>query len=199
MTSTADRTTTYLDDLARMLTGLDPVERADVLDGVRDHLSAALADLGREPTETDVDRVLAELGSPADVAAAALADRPGALTPASRPVLAAAWVPPVATGLIFLGALFGVLLVPVALLLAGLVLLWLSALWTPLEKLAGTALPLVGIGGFALGSLMVADVGEGGGVSGLGIALIAAALAGLATLVLLAVRGGRRAQRWSDR
>ncbi|WP_420111053.1 HAAS signaling domain-containing protein [Pseudactinotalea sp.] len=203
MTSTTDRTTAYLDDLARMLGTLDPLERADVLDGVRDHVSSALGDLGREPSDADLDRIFADLGSPGDVAAAALADRAGSMLPPSgqRPALSHAWVPPVATGLIFLGAAFGFLVLPVALLLAGLVLLWISPLWSAAEKVVGTILPVLGLGGFALSGLLLFHVEAGdstGGVTPLGYLLIAAALAGLATLVLVAVRGGRRARRWGD-
>lgn len=62
----------YLDDLARMLSG-DPAMRAEVLGGVSEHIEAALAARpGR--TGADVDAVLAELGPPEAVAAAALGD-----------------------------------------------------------------------------------------------------------------------------
>lgn len=200
MTSTTDRTAAYLDDLARMLAELDPAERADVLDGVRDHVSSALGDLGHEPSDADLDRVFAELGSPGDIAAAALADRsaPRAQNSA-RPVLSHAWVPPVATGLIFLGAVLGILVLPVGLLIGGLVLLWISPLWTAVEKVLGTILPVLGLGGFALSGLLLfrVDHGDAAGVTPLGYLFIAAALAGLVTLVLLAVRGARRVQNWT--
>lgn len=103
MTPTAARQIeTYLDDLARMLSTADPVLRAEVLGGVREHVEVALADRpGRAPEasaagagavaeagadvggrsdmagESDAEAaavaaVLAELGPPEAVAAAAL-------------------------------------------------------------------------------------------------------------------------------
>lgn len=60
----------YLADLERALAGADPRERADVLDGVREHLGEALGDGG--PHETaDVRRVLADLGPVEAIAAQA--------------------------------------------------------------------------------------------------------------------------------
>lgn len=203
--STTHRTAAYLDDLARMLADLDPDERADVLDGVRDHVDAALGSLDREPSAADVDHVLAELGSPGDVAREALAGRAPRVTaaaaPPSRPTLSHAWVPPTAVGLIFLGAALGVFILPLALLLAGLVMLWASPLWTAGEKALGTILPVLGILGVPVGSLLVFRVSDGAesAVTPLGYLLLAAAAAGLVMLVLLAVRGGRRAARWMVR
>lgn len=199
--STTDRTAAYLDDLARMLADLDPDERADVLDGVRDHVDAALGSLDRDPSAADVDRVLAELGSPGDVAREALAGRAPRITPPAappRPALSHAWVPPTAVGLIFLGAALGVFILPLALLLAGLVVLWASPLWTAGEKALGTILPVLGILGVPVGSLLVFRVSDGAesAVTPLGYLMIAAAVAGVVTLVLLAVRGGRRAKEW---
>ncbi|MFC4554486.1 HAAS signaling domain-containing protein [Georgenia faecalis] len=117
--STVQRIETYLDDLARMLTGLDPVLRADVLGGVREHVDAALAGRGAA-TDADVDAVLAELGPPEAVAAAALEggrSSSGSAVPAAAtvrvPVLDRPWVPPTV----------GVLL----LVMAGLYLLVLGA------------------------------------------------------------------------
>lgn len=108
MNGTTDRTRQHLDDLARMLDALDPQERADVLDGVRDHVDSALGALGHEPTAADVDRVLAELGSPGDVAREALAGRapvaPVVAPAAAWPALAGMWVPPTVVGLVLLGA-----------------------------------------------------------------------------------------------
>ncbi|MBF5082637.1 hypothetical protein [Quadrisphaera sp. INWT6] len=60
----------YLSDLGRALAGADPRERADVLDGVREHLDEALGD--GAPVETaDVRRVLADLGPVEAIAAQA--------------------------------------------------------------------------------------------------------------------------------
>src|SRR5699024_8207064 len=108
MTDPIERTARYQDDLARLLAALEPVERAEVLDGVREHIDAALAEVGHAPTDADVDRILGERGSPGMVAEAALAERPGTPVPgpAARGVdvalarfsasLAGRWVRPVA-------------------------------------------------------------------------------------------------------
>lgn len=204
MTGTTDRASVYLDDLARMLQALDPVERADVLDGVREHVDAALASLGRQPTEQDVHRVLAELGSPAEVAEAALAGRDGASVPtpqsaSPRPVLTGGWVPATAVGLIFLGALFGIFLLPLLLMLVGLVLLWISPLWSGVEKALGTVVPVLGLGGGVAASLLIVRVdaaGESAGPTIAGLLLLAGMLGAIVCLVLLAARGTRRSRDW---
>lgn len=113
----------YLDDLARMLTA-DPAMRAEVLGGVSEHIEVALAARpGR--TGADVSAVLAELGPPEAVAAAALADGAGSAPPRGLdgagdvpggpwagagtvpqrpPALDRTWVPPVIGLLLLLAA-----------------------------------------------------------------------------------------------
>ncbi|MGL5910065.1 MAG: HAAS signaling domain-containing protein [Phycicoccus sp.] len=59
----------YLDDLARMLTDLDPAERDDVLAGVREHLDAVVVESAGDPRA--VDDALLRLGPPERVAAEA--------------------------------------------------------------------------------------------------------------------------------
>src|SRR5699024_11036452 len=114
MTQLIARTARLQDDLARLLAALEPVERAEVLDGVREHIDAALAEVGHAPTDADVDRILGQLGSPGMVAEAALAERPPAegrsavaAAPAGgdcREQLIGRWVPPTAViGLFLLG------------------------------------------------------------------------------------------------
>src|SRR5699024_4222357 len=76
MTEPIERTARYQDDLARLLAALEPVQRARRLDGVREHIEAALGEVGQAPTDADVDRILGQLGSPGMVAEAALAERP---------------------------------------------------------------------------------------------------------------------------
>lgn len=77
----ADR---YLEDLARMLTGLEPVQRADVLESVREHLDAAFAELGHEPSEQEVIALLNDLGPPSEVAAQAM-EQQGTVSPGQGP------------------------------------------------------------------------------------------------------------------
>lgn len=105
MTDTDRSVTAYLDDLARMLAGADPVLRAEVLGGVREHIDAALADGPGGGTPARVDAVLLELGPPERIAAAALGDDPSSPGRAPAPPRPAAldrsWVPPV-VGLLLL-------------------------------------------------------------------------------------------------
>jgi len=68
----AARVDRYLDDLGRMLATASPVDRADALGSVREHLDDALAALGRPATADDVTAILAQLGTPEDVAAGLL-------------------------------------------------------------------------------------------------------------------------------
>lgn len=58
----------YLDDLARMLAGVDPTDRADALGSVREHVDDALDELDGPVTPRDVADVLRRLGAPEDVA-----------------------------------------------------------------------------------------------------------------------------------
>lgn len=96
----------YLRDLEMLLHGVDPVERADVLGGVREHLDASLIP---EASDDDVRAVLAELGSPHAVADEAYADRispaPVATLP-SQPTRPSPWTAHVACFLNGVGLAF---------------------------------------------------------------------------------------------
>ncbi len=83
----------YLEELDRLLAGIEPRERADVMLGVREHLDSALAASGGD--EQKVREALAELGPPQLVADEAYAGRQTATaaTPGSDPVMARSWVP----------------------------------------------------------------------------------------------------------
>ena len=69
----------YLADLDRALAGADPADRLEIVDAVREHIEASLAELGASPTQAEVAGVLRRLGTADDVAAAWAAgtDRPG--------------------------------------------------------------------------------------------------------------------------
>src|SRR5690625_165009 len=209
MTDPIERTARYQDDLARLLAALEPVERAEVLDGVREHIDAALAEVGHAPTDADVDRILGQLGSPGMVAEAALAERPD--TPVPGPVasgvdvalarfsasLTGRWVPPVALLLLLVGG--GLLLwgYPLLLIVIGILMVIGSPLWVGGEKLWATiALPLCSA--MILGSFYVVirvGVCIGGiGLNGIGFFVFAAA--SLVVLAVLWFRGARRAGRY---
>lgn len=100
ITMSTETVSQYLDDVARMLGGVEPGYRVEVLAGVHDHLEAAL---GPAPwREQEVREVLDDLGPPEEIAAAALEGQ--APTSAERPsLLARPWVPPVAVTLVAIG------------------------------------------------------------------------------------------------
>lgn len=68
----------YLADLDRALAGADPADRLEIVDAVREHIDAAVAELGASPTQAQIATVLRRLGTADDVAAAWAvgADRP---------------------------------------------------------------------------------------------------------------------------
>ncbi|MEO7058997.1 MAG: hypothetical protein ABI083_04715 [Lapillicoccus sp.] len=87
----------YLEELTRLLVDLDPVERAEVVQGVGEHLDSALAATAH--TETDVRAALAEVGPAPAVAEEAYAGRPPAPRPPARvPATSRSWLPVVAAG-----------------------------------------------------------------------------------------------------
>ncbi|UFU05697.1 HAAS signaling domain-containing protein [Ruania halotolerans] len=195
MTSAIERTQRYQDDLARLLAALEPAERAEVLDSVREHIDAALAEVEAEPTDEDVNRILSGLGSPGAVAEAALAERPDpapSVLPSSRGYgdawreqLMRRWVPPTVTVGLFLVGLVSISpagWLPLAALIA---LLICSSLWTVPEKVIGALVPSIGLPMATIGIITGADR-----VLIPGLVLLPAALA---VLVLIGIRGGRRA------
>lgn len=104
----------YLEELDRLLAGIDPGDRAEVLTGVREHLDSALDGRG-QVGDDDVREALAELGPPQAVAEEAYAGRPTP-APTAPPRVAAMrrpWVPVVVALLTAVGLLV-VLLVPSA-------------------------------------------------------------------------------------
>ena len=110
----------------------------------------------------------------------------------TRPELAGPWVPSMATALIMLGALFWVLVLPVALLVLGLLALWFSPLWTTTEKTLGTVLPILGLGPALLSWGVLIAPTEDGGVPWPVYALTGAVGAALVSLFWLAIVGARR-------
>ncbi|GAB2615491.1 hypothetical protein [Pseudactinotalea suaedae] len=69
----SERRAGYLDDLGGLLRPLTALQRIEVIDGVRDRIDRAVADLGREPTGEDMEQILERVGSVESVATAALA------------------------------------------------------------------------------------------------------------------------------
>lgn len=87
----------YLDELTRILADLDPAERAEVVEGVREHVEAALT--GTKVTDADVRAALGELGPAQAVADEAYAGRPPVARTVNRPPLTSrGWVPALVAG-----------------------------------------------------------------------------------------------------
>jgi len=115
----------YLQDLEAQLQDLPASRRQELLDEVAEHITAARAGLDPE-TEAGVRTVLERLGDPAEIAAEAR-ERFGG-PPADRPV-PTPWLEIIAIVLLvipFLGWVLGVILV------------WLSRIWSTRDKLVGT-------------------------------------------------------------
>ena len=115
----------YLQDLEGELRDLPANRRQELLDEVGEHIAAARAALDPE-TEAGVRTVLERLGDPADIAAEAR-ERFGVQRPPARP--ATPWLEVIAIVL---------LVIPFAGWVVGVVLVWLSRLWTTRDKLIGT-------------------------------------------------------------
>lgn len=110
---------------------------------------------------------------------------------APRPAMTKRWLPPVIVGLILLGAFFLTFLLPALVLIIGIILLWISPLWSTGEKAIGTAVPAIGLGAFL--PLVALGLGRDGNPVLLVIALTLG-LAGIVALVWVARRGFRAAR-----
>ncbi len=150
----------YLARLATAAQTLGPHERAELLAELRSHLETGLATAS---TEADVRNLLEGLGSPEDVAAAALAEA-GAPAPdpaTDGPEAASPWG--AVEILAVLGLTVGAFLLPVVGPLVGLVLAWVSVRWTRSEKVVATVLTLLPVLVLALGALSLMTVRTEGG------------------------------------
>lgn len=88
----------YLDELSALLAGIDPAERAEVVEGVREHIDSALE--GTDVTEADLRVALAEVGPAQAVADEAYAGRQQPAPPAARaPITSHVWLPVVTAAL----------------------------------------------------------------------------------------------------
>ncbi|NED97810.1 hypothetical protein G1H11_21150 [Phytoactinopolyspora alkaliphila] len=159
----------YLDELDAALAERGVVDRAEIVASIREHIESDLAE--REPSDDDVDRVLASLGDPLTIAAEACgsaeadgaeshaAAHRGSLDERGPGMLAGSWVPAAVVALVMLSSVTLFFYLPVVTFLIGLVLLWASTLWTPWEKLLGTfVLPLPGVAVWVvLGGLFLAS------------------------------------------
>jgi uncharacterized membrane protein len=119
----------YLRAVDRALGDLPRARREELVDELREHVDAALAE-HPDPTEADVRNLLDRLGTPAEIAAAA-AERLGVAPRPKRPVLEI-------VALLFVTA--GSVLVPVVGWLIGIALVYTSRIWRTREKVLATVL-----------------------------------------------------------
>lgn len=132
----------YLYRLDLAAAQLGPDIRAELVDGIREHIVAA-RESGAAQNEAEVRTMLDRLGTPEEIVAAALAEDG---EPSSAPPK------PPSIGLEIAAVLMLTVgsLIPIAGWLVGVVLLWMSKRWTRGEKLLGTLVFPGGPGGALL-------------------------------------------------
>ena len=132
----------YLRRLQRSMGDLPARRRDEILAEIEEHIAAGLAELPT-PTEADVRNVLERVGDPADIAAEAR-ERFG-IKPARR-----RWTDPAAIILLLIGGF------TIVGWFVGVVLLWISDVWSTRDKIIGTLVVPGGLAG-ALGVTLAAD------------------------------------------
>ena len=126
----------YLAQLQTALRELPPGRREELLDEVSEHIAAARAELGPQPTEAQIRTMLERVGDPDAIAAEA---SPAKVNSVPRP----GWREVVALILLPIGGI----IIPLLGWFIGVALLWTSEHWSVRSKLIGT---LVVPGGLAL-------------------------------------------------
>jgi hypothetical protein len=151
----------YLRRLDHAAWSLPGPDRAELLAEIRGHLEAGLT-----PTSTDADarNLLAELGAPEDIVAAAQPSpgTPQGFGPPGPAPLAreTRWGP--TEILAVLGLTVGTFVVPIIGPVVGLVLAWASDRWTAREKWIATVLTVLPVIVLALGALSLVTVRSAG-------------------------------------
>ncbi|MEW2530184.1 hypothetical protein [Streptomyces sp. NPDC047071] len=145
----------YLTEVERATSALEPARRQELLADLREHVESRIADAGA-PDDATVRGMLADLGTPAAIAASALAESAPATAPSPAPDTAG----PTADSdsgsdavrtkltilLLLCAAPLGLLWHPFATVAAGgagLYLLSTSTRWTTRQKVTGTTLTLL--------------------------------------------------------
>ena len=136
MTTVDSLVSDYLDRLGQVAGTLPPDRRAELLEGISDHIDAARA-AGAADDEAAVRTVLDRLGAPEEIVAAAREDAVPTLVARRR-----------GTGLELAAVLMLTVgsLLPVVGWLVGVGLLWASPRWRVWEKLVGTLVVPLGPG-----------------------------------------------------
>jgi hypothetical protein len=138
----------YLGRLHAAAAVLPPEQRADLLDGIREHIADARA-AGAAADEATVRTLLDRLGTPEEIVAAAAGEL---AAPAAGPVRPSLAVEGWAVGMLTVGGL-----IPFVGWLIGVGLLWWSRRWTRGEKLLGTLVMPLGPLGFGMLGLVLGD------------------------------------------
>jgi hypothetical protein len=142
----------YLKDLETELRDLPGNRRREILDEVSEHITQARAALDAE-TEAAIRTVLERLGDPADIAAEARERIGLQAAPAKQ---ATPWLEVIA---------LVALVIPFLGWVVGVVLVWLSRLWTTRDKLIGTlgglSWLLAGLGTLSMSARGSTAVGSG--------------------------------------
>jgi uncharacterized membrane protein len=118
----------YLDRLERALRGATEDRRREILQEINDHIHESLAEQN-SISDSEILSVLERLGSPEEIAAEA---REPLAKSTSRPRIGALEV--IAIVLLLLGGFF----LPILGWVVGVVLLWVSNVWTLRDKIIGT-------------------------------------------------------------
>jgi uncharacterized membrane protein len=126
----------YLRRLQRSMGDLPAARRDEIVAEIEEHIAEVLAEEGPTPTEAAVRNALERVGDPADIAAEA---REGLGIAPARP----RWTDVAAIPLLLVGGFIP----PVLGWIVGVVLLWISDVWSTRDKIIGT---LVVPGGLAL-------------------------------------------------
>jgi uncharacterized membrane protein len=135
MTTTSDRAVDdYLRRLERSLRDLPPQRRREIVAEIDEHLADTLAEMGPGAGEAAIRNALERVGDPEDIAAEAR-ERFGIKS--GRP----SWTDPIAIVLLLIGGFLWLVG-----WIVGVVLLWLSDVWSTRDKIIGT---LVVPGGLA--------------------------------------------------
>lgn len=118
----------YLDRLEQSLSQLPPLRRREIMSDIEEHLEATLMELEPDASEAEVLNALDRVGDPEDIANEA---RERFEIRSARP----SWTDPLALVLLLVGGFLWLVG-----WVAGVVLLWLSDVWSTRDKIIGTLL-----------------------------------------------------------
>jgi hypothetical protein len=136
MTDTRSLVEGYLDRLDRTLRDVPAARRKEIVAEIRDHIDEATSGSIADADEAEVRTILDQLGDPETIAEEAR-DR------FDVPKRRAGWVEGLALAFLLIGGFIG----PGLGWLVGVILLWVSSVWTIKDKIIGTAFVPGGLAG----------------------------------------------------